>query len=60
MGSTVLNPNTTECLSLEIEIIKPKFPPKVHPGAAVMYPSGEQIHTLADEISQVAATEVSE
>lgn len=58
MGSTVLNPSTTECASLEIEIIKPVTPANVHPSAPILYPSIERVHELADEISQVAATVV--
>ena len=59
MGSTVLNPSTTECVSLDIEIIAPNVPPTMRPGAPIMYPSSEKIRTLAAEISTVAATVVS-
>lgn len=58
MGSTVLNPSTTECVSLEIEVMKPNVPPTARPGAPIMYPSTEKIHELAAEISTVAATVV--
>ena len=60
MGGTVLNPSTTECASLEIEILKPNTPPTAHPAAPIIYPSTERVHRLAQEISQVAATVVSE
>ena len=62
MGSTVLNPSTTECASLDIEVMAPNFrpiPPNMRPGAPIMYPSMERIHSLAEEISTVAATVVS-
>ena len=62
MGSTVLNPSTTECVSLDIEVMAPNFrpiPPNMRPGAPIMYPSMERIHSLAAEISTVAATVVS-
>ena len=58
MGSTVLNPSTTECVSLDIEIMKPNAPPTMRPGAPIMYPSTEKIRALAAEISTVAATVV--
>ena len=59
MGSTVLNPSTTECVSLEIEVMAPILPPTMRPGAPIMYPSTERIHELATEVSTVAATVVS-
>lgn len=60
MGSTVLNPSTTECVSLDVEVMKPNVPPNVRPGLPVMYPSTEKIRELATEISNVAATVVRE
>ena len=59
MGSTVLNPSTTECVGLDIEVMAPSLPPNMRPGAPIMYPSTEKIQALAAEISTVAATVVS-
>ena len=59
MGSTVLNPSTTECVGLDIEVMAPQVPPNMRPGAPIMYPSVEKIHELAAEVSTVAATVVS-
>ena len=59
MGSTVLNPSTTECVGLDIEVMAPNLPPNMRPGAPIMYPSTEKIQALAAEISTVAASVVS-
>ena len=60
MGSTVLNPSTTECASLEIEIIKPNVPNPHQAGLPVMYPSDEKIRELDAQIASVAANVVSQ
>ena len=59
MGSTVLNPSTTDCLCLEVEVIPPTLPQGMPPGIPIMYPSKEQIMTLAREVSEVTIPAVS-
>ena len=58
MGSTMLNPSTTECVSLEIDIT----PPSLSKGRkSVSYPSYDQVKALAQRISsQVAIPSVSD
>ena len=59
MGSTVLNPSTTECVTLEIEILRPNVPHHHQSSLPIMYPSDEKIRELVAEIAQVAAGVVS-
>lgn len=60
MGSTTLNPSTTECVSLGIEIPPPPLPPHIpNRGKPIMYPSYDQIRAFAHEVSQVAIPAVS-
>ena len=59
MGGTVLNPSTTECLCLEIEVIPPKVDQNIAPGKPIMYPSKDEIMLMAREIGEVAIPAVS-
>lgn len=51
MGSTMLNPSTTECVSLEIDITPPSLP---HGRKSVSYPSYNKVKMLA----QMASSQV--
>lgn len=59
MGSTVLNPSTTECVCLEIDIPQPNLPANVPSDRPIMYPSMKEIEALNKEASQVAVPAVS-
>ena len=59
MGSTVLNPNTTECVTLEVDIQRPLLQPPERKSLPITYPSKEQIKELAAEMSQAATPAVS-
>ena len=54
MGSTVLNPSTTECVCLNIDIMMPNLPTTVRHPKPIMYPSMEQIRSMDQEVSQMA------
>lgn len=51
MGGTVLNPSTTECVCLNIDISMPNLPTTVHQAKPVMYPSMEKIRLMNQEVS---------
>ena len=51
MGSTVLNPSTTECARLEVHMSVPNLLPNVPCEKPVMYPSKEEIEELNKEVS---------
>ena len=59
MGSTVLNPNTSECLCLEVEIKAPTLGRNLGPGKTVIYPPKNQIMELAREVDGVSISAVS-
>ena len=59
MGSTVLNPSTTQCVCLEIDISLPNLPSNVPRDRPVMYPSMKEVEALDKDVSQVAASAVS-
>ena len=59
MGSTVVNPSTTECLCLEVEIITPGHGRNIAPGKTIIYPPRNQIMDLAREVDGVAIAAVS-
>ncbi len=59
MGSTVLNPSTTECVCLEIDINLPNLPANVSKDRPIMYPSMKEIEALNKEASLVATPVVS-
>ena len=58
MGSTVLNPNTTECLCLEVDI-KTTVGGATSMERTVIYPPTHQIMALAREIDGVTIPAVS-
>ena len=58
MGATVLNLSTSECVSVDIEVVEPRR------GAApltlpIMYPAETQINKFAQEVSLVSIPAVS-
>ncbi len=59
MGSTVLNPSTTECVCLEIDVNLPNLPANVSKDRPIMYPSMKEIEALNKEASLVATPVVS-
>ncbi len=58
MGGTVLNPSTTDCLSLEVDIIPPDLSHN-NKGLPIVYPSKDKIMTVAREVSEVTIPAVS-
>ena len=59
MGSTVINPSTTECLCLKIEITSPKLPKNMAADKKIMFPTKDQIMIMAKEIEGVTIPAVS-
>ena len=53
MGTNVCNLSTSECVSLDIEVIVPMVPPGSG-NKPIMYPSENQIGKFAFEMSQVS------
>lgn len=58
MGSNVLNVSTSECVSLDIELVEPQRG-NLPPDKPIMYPTEEQINKFAVEMSQVSIPAVS-
>lgn len=60
MGGTVQNPSTSECLSLEVEIVHPKLPNNaISTGKSIVYPSKDQVLNIAKEFGEVTIPAVS-
>lgn len=58
MGSNVLNVSTSECVSLDIELVEPQRG-NLPADKPIMYPTEAQINKFAVEISQVSIPAVS-